>query len=201
VGLRTLGDDTSAIHYRRVVVAGRPDYDRELLLTNRSLRGSPGVNFITPVRVEGSDTAILVNRGWAYAPDGMTVDRNAWRDADTVFVGHVEAMIAGRDSSTRQGTIRRMQLEEIRRHLPYPVRPYYVVDGADSAVPSRQDRVVPIGAPALDEGSHFSYAMQWFGFAAVALVGGVIATVRRLRPTRAQTMHEPVTGTGGKVHS
>ena len=55
----------------------------------------------------------------------------------------------------------------------YPVSPYYVVW---TPPPGRgeppQDRPVRVPPPALDEGSHMSYAIQWFSFATVALVGG-----------------------------
>ena len=32
--------------------------------------------------------------------------------------------------------------------------------------------------PALDEGPHLSYAIQWFSFAAIALIGGTAVAVR-----------------------
>ncbi len=36
------------------------------------------------------------------------------------------------------------------------------------------DRPVRVPPPALDEGPHKSYAIQWFSFATIALVGGVV---------------------------
>ena len=33
------------------------------------------------------------------------------------------------------------------------------------------DRIARLTLPPLDEGPHFSYAVQWFSFALVALVG------------------------------
>ena len=66
--------DTTAIRYRRVTLSGVADYDREIVLVGRSRGGSPGVNLVTPVRRRGSDTAVLVNRGWVYSPDGTRVD-------------------------------------------------------------------------------------------------------------------------------
>ena len=42
---------------------------------------------------------------------------------------------------------------------------------------------VPVLEPTLDEGPHLSYAMQWFIFAAAALVGWVLA-IRRSIGTR-----------------
>ena len=41
----------------------------------------------------------------------------------------------------------------------------------------------PIAEPSLDEGPHLSYAVQWFLFSAIAVVGWVLA-VRRSRRVR-----------------
>jgi surfeit locus 1 family protein len=85
--VRALPSDTGAAHYRPATVAGRFDYEHELVLTNRSNNGSPGVELLTPVRVAGwGDTAVLVNRGWVYSPDGGTVDHARWREADSANV-------------------------------------------------------------------------------------------------------------------
>src|SRR5688572_8432486 len=75
-------NDTTALRYRRVRLSGMPDYDREIVLVGRSRGGSPGVNLLTPVRLRGSDTAVLVNRGWVYSPDGASVDHARWREGD-----------------------------------------------------------------------------------------------------------------------
>ena len=61
---------------------------------------------------------------------------------------------------------------------------YYVVatpPPGETTIPL--DRPVRVPAPALDEGSHQSYAIQWFSFATVAVVGAA-AVVRadRRRP-------------------
>ena len=52
--------DTAARHYRRVRVVGRPLYDREFVLVNRTREGSPGVHIVTPVQVAGADTLVLL---------------------------------------------------------------------------------------------------------------------------------------------
>src|SRR5688500_12678708 len=80
VDLRELPRDPAVARYRRVRLSGEYDYARELVLVLRSRQGSPGVNLLTPLRVPGSDTAVLVNRGWIYAPDGMTADTKPWRE-------------------------------------------------------------------------------------------------------------------------
>ncbi len=184
--------DTALRHYRRVALVGVADYAREIVLVNRSRDGSPGVHIVTPVRVAGRDTAVLVSRGWVYSANGTDVDLARWREADTVRVdGFVEL------PSSRPGPARLAAERDVRayrwldpaavaRETGYPVTPYYVVwtPPPGEAKPP-QDRPVRVPPPALDEGPHFSYAVQWFSFATVALVGGVTfvrADARRRAP-------------------
>ena len=72
--LVNLPADTARAHYRAASVDGVYDYDHEIVLSNRTRRGSPGVDLLTPVRMAGRDTAVLVNRGWVYSPNGASVD-------------------------------------------------------------------------------------------------------------------------------
>jgi cytochrome oxidase assembly protein ShyY1 len=54
-----------------------------------------------------------------------------------------------------------------------PVAPVQLVMTSDSA--ARADSVPRrLPPPTLDQGPHRSYAAQWFAFAIIALVGGVI---------------------------
>jgi len=144
----------------------------------RTRAGSPGVNLLTPVRQPNSDTAVLVNRGWVYSPDGATVDRARWHDRDSVFVGYAEELpsSAGSSYSTRTDVIAHLAYDVVAKALPYPVSRYYVVALAppgDSSTAA--DRIARLTVPPLDEGPHMSYAIQWFGFALVALIGaGVV---------------------------
>jgi surfeit locus 1 family protein len=184
VTLNRLGGDTSATHYRRLRVSGHPDFDRDIALTLRGNMGSPGVDILTPVRISGSDSAILVNRGWIYSPDGMTADLSKWREPDTTFFGYVEEFESGtgRDSIRLNG-IRRMDYAAIARVLPYPIRQFYVVATTDSA-PKNTTGVVRLKPPVLDDGPHLSYAFQWFSFATIAVVGAGVVAARRMRLSR-----------------
>ncbi|MDB4917508.1 MAG: Surfeit locus 1 family protein [Gemmatimonadetes bacterium] len=175
-----LPPDTAQAHYRIASVVGRFDYDHELIISGRTRRGSPGVEFVTPVRVAGSDTAILVNRGWVYSPDAQFVERARWREGDSAHVtGYAELYSADTNVTNAKDThvIRRMSRRDITVRIPYPVANFYIVavgDTADLTHPARR------GLPALDEGSHRGYAFQWFSFAAIALIGAGIV-VRRER--------------------
>jgi surfeit locus 1 family protein len=172
--------DTAEARFRRVRVSGTPDYDQELIYAARSYKGSPGVNLLTPVRFAGRDTAVIVDRGWVYAPDGATVDLAKWHDRDSTFTGYVEELPSsgGSTYSGRPRIIARMSLDVIRRALPYPVAPVYVVVLGDSAVAA--DRVARLSVPPLDDGPHMGYALQWFAFATISVVGaGFVLSGRR----------------------
>lgn len=58
--------------YRRVVVRGTFDYVQELALVNQVWEGRLGFHLITPLVLEGSDRAVLVDRGWVPAPPVLT---------------------------------------------------------------------------------------------------------------------------------
>ena len=178
--LRT--DSTSML--RRAVVTGTPDFDHEVLLAARTYQGSPGVYLLTPLHVAGSDTAVLVNRGWIYAPDGVSVDVGRWREATTIFTGYAELLPPG-VASRPEGVLRRdarvarqLDLATVRSLLPYPVSPLYLVATAPDTTKPQGERVARLPPPALDEGPHLSYAVQWFSFAAIALIGGAAVAVR-----------------------
>jgi surfeit locus 1 family protein len=197
---RALPADTAARHYRRVVVAGRPDYGREFVLANRTREGSPGVHIVTPVRVApaaggpGGDTLVLVNRGWIYSGDGTRVDLARWREGDSLAVtGYVEipsrrpgaARLGGRGAGGRgYPAYRFLDPATVGADLGAPVtRDYVVAEPPPGEAAPPQDRPVRLPPPALDEGPHRSYAIQWFSFATVALVGGAaFARAQRRRP-------------------
>jgi surfeit locus 1 family protein len=182
VTVAALPSDTALAHFRRVTVAGQYDYGHEFAWANRSREGSPGVNLITPLRQVGTDTAILVDRGWVYSADGENVERSQWREPDTVTaIGRVQLLPGPLpQTATRVGhpdEVRWIDRDLLSRWAGYPIAPYIVVLEGDTStasftVPSR------IAPPPLDEGPHLSYAIQWFSFATIALVGTIVAIFR-----------------------
>jgi surfeit locus 1 family protein len=194
VALTALHPD-SIVRFRRVRASGRYDFAHEFVLTSRSRHGAPGVHILTPMRTGVGDTVVLVNRGWAYAPDGMRVDLTLFReDSNAVVDGFIE------EYSSAQGPVstpsvanglRRMDRDSIAAKLPYPLAPVALVQRLDSGEFVAVDRGTPVRAdpPPLDEGPHRAYAIQWFAFAFVGVVGTVVVLNRdrtRRRP-RART--------------
>jgi surfeit locus 1 family protein len=185
VPLPRLAMPDESLHYRRVLVRGRWDYNHEIALTGRTRNGAPGVHIFTPLVPNGIEQAILVNRGWVYSPDAASVTFEDWREGDTAsFVGFVEFFPphdpdAGDPRSTRSPrSWHRLDTTELSKMLPYRLEPYYVValPDSDRASPTPPGRPARLELPQLGAGPHLSYAIQWFSFAAIALIGaGVLA--------------------------
>jgi surfeit locus 1 family protein len=176
VPLDSLPADTSLAHFRRVRVRGAYDYSNEIVLTLRGRDGSPGVNVITPVLQPGKDSAVLVNRGWLYSPDGVTIDTRQWREGDSVDAnGFIETFPTQGPfdvpNPARPRSMRRLDRVRLIKLFPYPISNYYVVVTDSARTPHAPPRVEP--AP-LDEGPHRNYAIQWFAFAIISVVGLVI---------------------------
>lgn len=174
---------------RRASVAGVPDFGNEIVVTGRSRSGSPGVHILTPVRLPRRDTAVLVNRGWVYSPDAATVDLTRWRETRTTFTGFTQRLPKGDPAGSRPRVraasgaraVRVLSHPGIARLLPYPVHELYLV-ARDSAV--GEDVPVRLDTPLLSDGPHLSYAIQWFAFAAIALIGAAVVARRAMPTTR-----------------
>lgn len=180
---------TSGVRFRRATATGTYDFANEFVLTSRSRNGSPGVHVITPLRFADSDTAVLVNRGWVYAPDGMRIDLTLFHeDTNAVVDGFVEEFSAAQgavSTSSVAKAVRRLDRDSIATRLPYPVGPLILVQQKDSGEFTAVDRGTPvrIEPPPLNEGAHRSYAIQWFGFALVGIAGSILVVRRdRTRP-------------------
>ena len=173
VELDSLPRDTAAARARRVHLRGIYDNAQEIIYTLRGRNGSPGVNILTPLLRARKDTAVLVNRGWVYSPDATTIDTQPWKEADTLNGhGFVETFPTQgpfpKPNPARPRSFRRLDRAALSKVFSYPIANYYVVLTDSATSPSAPPRVEQ--AP-LDEGSHRNYAITWFSFAAIAIVG------------------------------
>ncbi|MDX2193632.1 MAG: SURF1 family protein [Gemmatimonadales bacterium] len=168
---------------RRVVARGAYDPAHEVVVRGRALRGSPGVEVFTPLRLTGRDTAILVRRGFLPAADAFSADFTGTEEPGEVTVtGFAEApppVEGPAEPLVRDGrtTWKRLDLAAIRAAVPYPLHGVVLLQLPDPALPRRPQRIDPPSVD--DEGSHFSYMLQWWSFATIAVVGGALLLRRR----------------------
>jgi surfeit locus 1 family protein len=183
--LSTGRSDPSAVVYRRVRVRGTYDAGREVLVRNRALDGAPGEWILTPL-VTGPGRAVVVNRGWVpFDTKGRVVRAEAAPPRGPVTVVGLllptqrRGRLGPRDPAT--GTLselNRPDLDRLRAQLPYEIYPAYVELSSQQPAQSQGlPRLIP--PPELGEGPHLSYAIQWFSFAAIGLIGWPVLVRRR----------------------
>ena len=171
---------------RRAVALGELDHARQVAIRNQNLDGQPGVHLVTPLLLAGSEKAVLVNRGWIPVSEA---DPTTWRMFDLQLDrppgGHPEANpAAGRTARsppihripfpagfglTSKPSARRCRMNCCRWSCScFPKTPM-----TQRICRSQLSRL-----SLFEEGNHFSYALQWFGFAITAAVV-YIAVARR----------------------
>lgn len=171
--------DLSQEVYRDAVVTGEYDYSGEVLLRNQAWEDRPGYHLLTPLRIDGSDRLVLVDRGWIPLDDGSVERRAAYQQAGRVHVtgrlmpAQPEPRFGGlTDPALAPGQARLeawnwVNLERIGLQLNRPLLPLYLIAAPEPG--SLTQRSLP--AVDLSEGSHMSYALQWFAFALILLAG------------------------------
>lgn len=183
----------SGLAFRRVTASGAYDESHEFLLRGRLLEGTPGVQVVTPFRMPGRDTAILVNRGFVPTPDaGAPPPGMAFTEPGPIRLSGIARPVPDQGDGEPLETIRgetwhRLDLTAMRTRLPYPLADYYVLAGVDSGAGpdhTAEGRVLPIRVdpPPLDDGPHLSYAVQWFMIAAASLGFGIVFVLRGAKP-------------------
>ncbi len=177
--------DVADLAQHRLTATGRYDSEHDIILGGVALDGVPGVHVVTPLLLSGQETAVLVDRGFVPAPDAVTVDTDSLREPGRVRVEGIAVPIpTGGGKPLEHGgrtTWGRLDLVALREQLPYPILPLYLRQLPDSSLPAFPRRVPP---PPLDEGPHLSYAVQWFLFAIMAVLFGVLVVNRKVTGDR-----------------
>ena len=168
---------------RRLHARGRYDYAHERLWRPRSYEGIPGVDLVTPLRLpDGS--AVLVDRGWALSPDAYHVDEGAYREAE----GDTADVVGlGLPAPRGRGDV---DPAVLRDSVPYPLLPFVL-----QQLPSDGSTVRPSlrrwPAPPISDGPHLSYAIQWFSFATILVVGSIALARKRASERRKPGQVDP----------
>ena len=187
--------EIDAAEYRRVELAGRYLPGQEVLIRSRSQNDAPGSWVVTPLRMTDG-TTILVNRGWI-GNEGRFEDVPAEMRAPSGEVGVVglvrkteqRGSFGPKDPPTGTLTnLARVDIGRVQKQVPEELAPVYVQ--LQSQDPADGTRPAPVDPPTLDEGPHFSYAVQWFIFATVAIVGYPLILRRRARELELEALDD-----------
>ncbi|MGA0230451.1 MAG: SURF1 family protein [Ilumatobacteraceae bacterium] len=172
--------DDSGIAWRLVTVSGTYDESASLRVVNRSQYGRAGDNLVAPLHLDDG-RVVLVNRG--FVPLG--VDDPPLPGTEVEVLGRLRpseerSAVGARDPSDGLLTeVQRLDLVRLSRQFT-GLAPVYLE--LVSSSPAEADGLPqPVVRPDLSEGSHLSYAVQWFIFAGAAVVGWVLAVRLSIR--------------------
>ena len=174
-----LPETPEALRNREVTVTGVYDLDNQILLKLQNWQSRTGVHLITPLLIEGSDTAVLIDRGWIPQEAVEAGDVALFDETGTVTVeGYIalsQTLSQSTPTDTFQPEIYRVDVAAVEAWLPYELYPFYVIQSPDGneELPFRAEREID-----LSEGPHMGYALQWFAFT-LMLGGGYLAYVQR----------------------
>jgi surfeit locus 1 family protein len=174
--------------FKRIAVTGSWDATHQFLLDNRSHAGLPGYEVLTPLQLPDG-RVLLVDRGWV----AFTGSRA--RLPDITLEGRQPVSLSGRLDNLPVGGLALGHaapaadavwpkitsfptLAELGAALGHPVEPWMLqLDPASGGGYVRDWQ--PPGLPPL---RHFSYAIQWWGFAVTLVIIWGIMSARRQEP-------------------
>ena len=165
------------LRYRNVAVSGRYDTEHQFLIDNQVVDGTVGFYVLTPLRIDHSLEAVLVNRGWI--PMGR--DR---ADLSDISLGITEVEVTGMvDHFPSVGY--RLQGAEIPTEgwpaivqvvdekilsdrLGYRLLPFQIL--LDAQYEEGYLRRWKTAAPRMTPEKHVGYAFQWFALTTVLVL-------------------------------
>jgi surfeit locus 1 family protein len=176
--------DPTGLEYRPVTVTGTYDYSQEIILRNRTLNDAPGVHVLTPLKIEGSDKAVLVDRGWIPYEFSLFSKREPYQNVSgrvtvtgllrlsqskTAPIGPSDPFVNA--DMPRLDAWYWVNIPQIQQQFrEYELLPFYIEQD-----PGPDETAIPAPTHEIDmsEGSHLSYAIQWFSFAIILVVGSI----------------------------
>jgi cytochrome oxidase assembly protein ShyY1 len=170
------GDLDRVDRFAHVEVDGHYEPEHQFLLDNRSHAGQPGYEVLTPFRLE-SGVRLLVNRGWVpftgyrdRPPDISLADTATRRIAGRIEELPAAGLASGRAPPSTNATWPKLTSfpthEELEAALGSHLTRRLLL--LDPGMP--EGYVREWTPPGLPPTRHFSYAIQWWGFAVVLLV-------------------------------
>lgn len=168
--LRAAGPDLETLRLRTTRVTGRFRPEAEVLLRSQVHLGMSGFHILTPLEYEAGK-AVLVDRGWiplevpasAFPPPSGEVT------VQGVLLLSQQRRFGPADPEAGVLTyLFRVDIPRLDRQMPWELAPVYIAYTGGST----QDLPAPVPLPDVtDEGPHLVYAVQWFAFTIIGLVG------------------------------
>lgn len=174
--------DAAQLDHAPIAVRGVYEAANQFFVDNRQLDGRPGVHVITPLRIEGTQTRILVNRGWI----GWSLGRGVLPVVDVpvglLTVNGLASIPSNKKfflMSEQTGDAKlwpRVDLTRYAKQTGHLVQPVVLLQNPGDA----NDSLVRRWDPPEDRvAKHRGYAFQWFGMALALLIFYLVSGMRK----------------------
>ncbi len=175
--------DAQAAADKVYTVTGSYEAQHQIFLDNRQENDQPGVQVITPLKIEGSETRVLINRGWIGWTQGRSVlPVVATPEGKVTIVGLANVpstkkfFLMTEHPEVQPRLWLRLDLARFKQLIGHDLQPVVLQqtggDAPDTLVrhwPPPEDRV----------SKHRGYAFQWFGMGVSLLLFYLFSSFRK----------------------
>ena len=168
------------VAWHRVEVRGRFEPKYAVLIDNRILHGVVGYHVVMPLRIDGGERHVLVNRGWVAATASRDTLPQIKTPAEAVRIVGLATVPSKRylelSNQVAEGKVwQNLTLERYRAAVPVSLQP--VVIQQENEIDDGLKR--EWSAPDLGIDKHYGYAFQWFAMAAAIVIIFLVCNVRK----------------------
>lgn len=174
---RETAENVEALRYRPASVVGHFETQKQFLLDNQIDSGKAGYFVFTPFKLQNSNKAILVNRGWIplIEPRATLPNVDFQAETETILKGRINSFpsiglkLAGANqpTTTNPAVVGIIDTNVLAKELDYELFAFQLELAPE--MPNgfkREWKAANIMQPE----QHLAYAMQWFGLALVLTI-------------------------------
>jgi surfeit locus 1 family protein len=150
-----------------------------VMLDNKLRHGKAGYEVITPLRLAGGDLHVLVNRGWVQAPptrDALPEVRTPSGEVriEGIAIERLPRLL--NVEKNEKGRVRQsLELQAFSAETGLRLQPRFI----EQHSPADDGLLREWPRPDTGVQMHESYALQWYSFAALALILAVVFSFRK----------------------
>lgn len=177
-------DDVTSWKHKKVKVAGHYETQYQILLDNQVEQSRGGFHVITPLKIDGRNDYILINRGWvagnpthaelpqiSTATDPVTLTGLVWVPSQKIF-----SLEQPTSSASWQPVWQHMDMQRYQKSVPITVLPFILkLDPASEGGGFVRHWELPAERIA----THIGYAYQWFGFAIASVLIFLYTSIKK----------------------
>ncbi len=184
VDLPPTSESIEAWRYRRVRFAGTYELKYQVLLDNQVENNVVGYHVLTPIKLEGENQYVLVDRGWIVGSLDRKVPVAAAPEGRQEIVGDISIPLAKAFTlevpaieGKWQTVWQSMDLARYAKAASKEVKPYVVRLDAQSKAGGYSRNWTRPGERVT---MHLGYAYQWFGFALTLFVIYLVLNIKKV---------------------